>query len=179
MAGTRSAKGAVRFSIVSTNQLLLEDAVNTSDLQVETSLGQTLANGTGANQFNRTWQMVARDLANAATENLDVYDFAAFDIGAGAGLDSLGQSMALAEVVGILIINNGPGKLEVDTSVANGWTNFLASGAQPVLNAGGQISRYEPTDPAMAVADGSNHLIKFTASVDDLTYDVHILGRSS
>ena len=71
-----------------------------------------LANGTSANQCDRVWSSTARALSTSATENIDLYDLAAFDIGGGAGKDATGQAFTNVELVALLIVNKS-------TSVGN------------------------------------------------------------
>ena len=68
--------------------------------------GTKLTDGTTVNTADRVWEDTARPILSAASENIDLYDLAAFDIGAGAGLDALGQALAFAEIVCILVENN-------------------------------------------------------------------------
>lgn len=159
-----------------TVQLVLDDGVKTPGVTIGESLTAEFETGLGGGQADRAWSEYARTLLDTASETLDIFDFAGRDIGAGVGLDALGQSLALAEIVGILIFNVGPGNLTVDTTLANGWTPL---GDTHVLGPGAFLFRYEPADPALVVTDGASHLIDFTAGGGDAVYDVHILGRSA
>lgn len=144
-----------------------------------------LANGTSANQADMVWGDEARALASAATENLDVYDLAAFDIGAGAGKDAVGQAWAAVEIVGFLIHNRptSTGDLIIGGEGSGAaWNSpFNASDTAKLgpLGPGGFALYFDPTNPALAVADSTNHLLKFEASGGDLTYDVFLIGRSA
>ena len=142
-----------------------------------------LTNGTSANQANRIWQDTGRFLASSGTEDLDLYDLGSIDIGAGAGKDALGQTFTLAEVVALCVYLHptSAGNLLVGgkgTSAA--WTSpFSANTDKLTIKPGGMFFLYAPTDPAYAVVDSTNHLLKLEASGGACTYDVAVLGRSA
>lgn len=143
-----------------------------------------LANGTGPGQADRVWQSVGRVLLAAASEVIDLHDFTGLDIGAGAGNDANGQPLALAEIVRILVVSDpsSVGDLIVGAEgSAAAWTSFNGSGTVPLktIKPGGELDGIDVTDPAMAVADATNHLLKLEASGGDVTYSIYILGRSA
>lgn len=142
-----------------------------------------LANGTSANQADRIWQDNARFLASGGTFDLDLYDFGTEDIGGGAGRDALGQTITLAEVVALLVVNKSisTGSLLVGgKGTAAAWTSPFSSNTDKItLKPGGAKLLYAPTDPAYAVVDSTNHILKFEASGGTCTYDVAVLGRSA
>ncbi len=145
-----------------------------------------LTNGTGANQADKWWGAEGRALAQGASEVLDLFDFAAFDIGAGAGKDIAGQSLALVEVCALVIINDttstgsikfgGDGAATAFNSIFNGNDSAELGPFPP--GAGNAVWSF--ADPAFAVADGSNHLVTVTETgVGAITYSAYILGRSA
>jgi hypothetical protein len=148
----------------------------------------TLANGTSANQCDRVWSSTARALTSGGSENIDMYDLAAFDIGGGAGKDATGQSFTNVECVALLIRNNttSAGTLIVggEGSAAAWQSPFMVSGslsdtAQVTVGIGGWFLLFAPADPAYPIADTSNHLLKIAASGGAATYDAAILFRSA
>lgn len=144
----------------------------------------TLTSGTGANMADRIWSDMDRALSSGATEDLDLYDLASFDIGAGAGKDAAGQSWALVEVVSLLVYNasTSVGNLLVGGKAATTAFNSIFNSddnAKTTVYPGGWVHWFAPTDPAYAVADVSNHLLKFEASGGAVTYGVCVLGRSA
>lgn len=145
--------------------------------------------GTGANQADRVWCDTARLLSSGASENVDLYDLAAFDIGAGAGKDALGQAMTNAELVALLIANKSTsaGNLLIggEGSAAAFQSIFHVSGTASdtagfgPLKPGGCFFAVCPPDPAWAITDAANHLLKIAASGGDVSYDIGFLARSA
>ena len=184
--GTRSCVATIGTQLTAVISNLL-DASSTGTPQASLGKASTQAiiqSGTGAGQANRFWSDRGRTLESAATETLDLYDFAGIDVGAGAAKDALGQDMVLADIVAIIVevTAASAGTLLVGgDGTAAAWNspfNGDDAAVMPVFP-GGLILLYAPTDPAYAVADASNHLLKFTASGGAVEYDIHILGRSS
>lgn len=142
-----------------------------------------LTNGTTANKSDRLWGSKGRALTGTTPEDIDVYDFGTIDIGAGAGLDPHGQSVTLAEITALMVINNtsSTGTLAIGgkgtTAAWNSWIQ-ADDDAAVTLKPGGVFLITSPTDPGFAVADTSNHLLTMTPT-DDLTYDIYIVGRSA
>jgi hypothetical protein len=142
-----------------------------------------ITDGTGDNQGDRLWSSKSRDLAIGVSETIDVFDFAGVDLGAGAGRDQLGQTMALAEMIEVMVkVRRGSaGVLEIDTSLANGWTTLL-DGVVRLKATSTQDAVFVilvPADGVGTITDGSNHLLKFTAVGGAVEYDVHLAGRSA
>ena len=152
------------------------------------SLGDTIdmvfTTGTSALQINRIWSDKGRTITSGNDEDIDLFDFAGTDIGPGAALDSLGLAVSFADVSILLVQNQsvsaGTLILGGETSAAawnSPWagsdtaTNSLLPGQ--VLMIGGSV------DPGYAVADSSNHLLTVGASGGNITYDIHIFGRSA
>lgn len=144
----------------------------------------SLSSGTGANQANRFWSDTERTLTSGNSFTLDVYDLGSVDIGAGAGKDALGQAWAITEVVGILIRNKSTsaGSLVVGGDGTTACWNSIFNGDDDgaiTLGPGGFLELFKPGDPAYAVADSTNHLLKFAASGGDVTYEIHLLARDA
>ncbi|HBH54951.1 MAG TPA: hypothetical protein DDY91_23970 [Planctomycetaceae bacterium] len=143
------------------------------------------ASGTGSGQADRFWQSTGRTLSSAATEDLDVYDLGSLDIsGAGAGRDALGQLWTVAEIAGLLVFNRSTsaGNLLVgNNNTTAAWNSILNASdtAAITLPPSGILLLASTNDPAWAVADATNHLLRFTASGGAVTYDVYLLGRSA
>lgn len=141
------------------------------------------ANGTGANQADTIWSSGNRALSSGANESLDLYDLGTIDLGAGAGKDALGQSVANVEIVGLLIVHkSGTGTLLVGGGGATTAWNSMFNGdddAQLVVKPGGRVLVLCPPDPAYAVADTTNHTLKMEASGGAVTYSITVLSRSA
>ncbi len=98
-----------------------------------------LTSGAEANQANRGWQSLNRQLGSGGTETIDIFDMAGIDLGAGEGADGAGQSMSpIEEIVGIAIVNNNAvgasGILEIEPDATNGWSPI---GTHTAANGGG------------------------------------------
>ena len=145
--------------------------------------------GTILNQADRVWQIRDRTLVSPGSETIDLFDLGALDIGAGAGNDALGQSLSLVEIVGILIVVETTSDLGTQLIIGGEGTaaawNSMFNGSDSAklgpLDPGGMLLIANPLDPAFAVADVSNHLLKLEAagSSGDLIYSIYILGRSA
>lgn len=159
--------------------------LNNFDFAPET----TLATGTSVNQFDRCWYAKSRIINSGASENLDLYDLASFDIGGGAGKDAAGIAMTNAELVGLAVWNKAAstGNLLIggEGSGAAFQSFFHVSGTASdtagfgPLQPGGLFFIFSPKDPAWAIADSSNHLLKFAASGGNVTYDCIFFARSA
>lgn len=139
-----------------------------------------LSNGTTANKAQRTWESLGRTISTGSSETLDVFDLGSIDIGAGAGLDSLGQALAFSGIKGLYIKNSetSTGTLTVgNESSAATWNAFFASDTGSfALVPGASILIQDPSALGMAVNDSSNHLLKMADSSGGLTYDIVIIG---
>jgi hypothetical protein len=185
--GTRSANGEVR--LVLTNNIVNE---MTDGQQATASLGETiltgrLTDGVSEEEYSRGWTD-ERTLTSGNSEDIDFYDLGAIDVGAGAGLDALGQAMAMLEIVTIIIVQTGgTGRLQInatDPSNKLAWMPTLT-----VANGGAlrppttENSRYScfmmhmPHSDALPVTDASSHMVRFGASGGTVTYAIHLLAR--
>lgn len=167
-----TATGSVSASIAGTLTNALTDGT-TVPAKIGNDVTQQFATGTGANQFNRGWKKHDWSLADAATVNLDLYDLGALDIGAGPGEDPLGLTQANTELVGMMIQSQSDsvGSLMIggEGSTACWQSLFHVSGtlsdtAGLKLLPGATLLLVAPKSPAYAIADSSNHLLKFAAS---------------
>lgn len=183
--GTRSIvspKIALNFSANIRNTLT--DATYAQLTQPNLNYTQTITDGIGASQADRGWQSVGRTLQNGASEVIDLFDFAGTDIGAGAGLDALGQTLNIQKLVGIAIVNNNAitsnAVLHVEPDPTAGFT---ALGSHNSANGGGLapqglIFKCQPHGNGLDITDGSNHRLRMTAVEGSLTYSIYLLGRS-
>lgn len=145
------------------------------------SKGLSFLNGTGASQAQRFWGSKVRSLTSGNDEDIDVYDLASVDIGAGAGVDPLGQSVTMSGIKALYVENiagsagtlliGGEGSTAAWNSIFNGDDNAVIS-----LPPGGVLLIAVPTAAGYAVADTANHLLTLTASGGDLTYSIAFIG---
>ncbi len=182
--GTRSAKASLKLDI----DLLIANALGTTKGTPKARLPKILelafASGTTANKADRAWWSLGRALA-VGSEDFDLYDLASVDIGAGAGLDPLGQALAFAEICLLIVVNNdADGSLRVGGKATTAAWNSPFGGSDDdayiLIPPGGFIVLACPSDPAWVVADTSNHLLKVEAITADVSdYDIILLGRSA
>ena len=173
----------ISLSMSATVKNTLTDATSTSVAQPVLNYAPTLASGFSAGQTNRGWQSKSRVLYNGGAETLDLYDMAGVDIGAGAGLDGVGQAIVFEEIVAIAIVNDNavtaPGLLQIEPSSSNGFT---ALGSHTVALGGaiagqGCVFKAQPHENGFNITDASNHNLKMTAIEGPVTYSIYILAR--
>ena len=188
--GTRSAittvdlkiQSTIKNTLDATNGIVTQATVGKSFLS-----GVSLENGVSANQANRAWESRSRVIASGNTEDLDLYDFSNIDIGAGTGLDALGQAMVHEEIVAIMIkqtssdITTG-GRLEIMPSNPAGYVTWMPS--MTVANGGAFrqnacLFLYNPGTDAFDLTDGGagSHVIRLKANGGEVTYDIMVLAR--
>jgi hypothetical protein len=182
-----SATGSARLSITG-------NLVNT--LTDSTIVPATIGNdrnldftsGTGANAFNRGWKKHEWALADAATVNLDLYDLGSLDIGAGVGEDPLGLTQANTELVGMMIDSEitsvGSVMIGGEGSAAAWQSLFHVSGtlndtAGLKLLPGAVLVLIAPLASAYAIADTSNHLLKFAAAGGAVEFNADFFLRGA
>lgn len=152
------------------------------------SLSASLTDGTSASTADKCWFDENRALSGTTPEDIDMYDLASFNIGAGAGKDPLGGTIANAELVALLIRNDSTSTGNIFIGGKNSsaaFNSFLAVAGSAddtaqvgPIKPGGWFMIYAPTDPAYAIADSSNHLLTITPTAN-ATYDVYMLTRSA
>lgn len=151
-------------------------------LGIEYAFLQAFTDGDSANEADAYWASRGRTLASGANESIDLYDFGTLDIGAGAGLDPVGQAITLAGVVGFIIHNKSDsvGTLTVGAEGSAAAWNSPFAGADDeagLVVPPGSIRAFADPITALAVADSSNHLLKIAASGGAVEYDIIIIGR--
>lgn len=179
--GTRSASTKVQLQVTSTVKNVLTDTQPMSGTLGQAFINQTLETGVSANQANRCWEERSRSLSSGVTEDIDLYDLGAIDIGAGGGKDALGQDWVAEEIVMILFrVTSGTGRLEImPTNPANPvtWLPSLTVANDGALKLNGVLLMYQPHTDAFGITDASAHLIRVGANGGDLTYDMLLLAR--
>jgi hypothetical protein len=148
------------------------------------ALTQTFVTGTVADAIDRVWSDKGRTITSGNDDPIDVYDLGVIDVGSGAGLDALGQSLAFAEITTIMVHNLSTSSGDIivgnESTAATFNTPFAGSDTGAVtIKPGGIFFLSSPTNPAYAVADTSNHLLNINAPSGNVTYDIHIAGRSA
>jgi hypothetical protein len=178
---TRSAESEVKLIFSSTVKNTLDDGQAASVTLGDTIISGKLQSGVEANQVNRVWVDTDRTLTSGNTADIDLYDFAGEDIGAGSGNDGLGLPLAMEEIVTFAIKQTaGSGRLELmptnPTNYAT-WMPSLTVSNGAALKTNGFFLMYQPDTDAFDVVDGSSHVIRVGADGGSITYDVYVLGR--
>ena len=143
-----------------------------------------ITDGTTTGKADIVWSSTARSLSGATSEDIDMYDLGTIDIGTGAGESALGNAITFTDIVLLFVENNSTstGNLTIgNKNTTAAWqTPFGASDTASVgpIPPGGWFMLGAGADPAFAVADTSDHLLKMTSSAT-LTYDIYIIGRSA
>lgn len=182
--GTRILEGIqTKSQIVATvKNTMTQDTAKSASGQISLVNEPDLDNGVSAGQANRGWQYKAT-LSSGGSTVIDLYDFAGFDYGAGAGRDIVGQTITLEEIVVIEIRNNNAmtadGQLEIEPDSTNGWSPI---GSHTVSNGGalrgqGSLRKVQIAEQAFDVTDASSHRIQLTANGGDVDYEIAVLGR--
>lgn len=147
-----------------------------------------LKNGVGPNLADRS-HAIKGTLTAGQSINIDLYNMGGtstgIDIGAGKGLDALGQALKLEEIVAIAIINNNTigasGTLEITPAVSNGWssigTHTNATGGE--LRSQGILLKANPDVPGFPVGiSDANDQITLKAVGGSVDYIVGLIARS-
>ena len=170
----------LQVKITGTVTNTLDDGTIASSAQPNLTYAPTLADGVSADQANRGWHVLSRSLGNNDQDILDLYS--TWDLGAGTGLDGVGQQLVLEEIVAIAIVNNNDvdadGQLEIYPSASEGWapigSHTQANGG--ALRGQGMLLKSQPAEAAFDVGDVT-HRITFHAYGGDVEYSIYILGR--
>jgi len=179
--GTRTASTKVNLTFTSTIINTLENADAAQATVQGTILSGTLANGVSANQGNRAMRTTSNTISSGVSEDIDLYDFASVDFGAGSGKDALGQALTLEEIVTLVIKqSSGAGRLEImPTNPTNyvTWVPSLTAANGGALKSGGVLMMHQPATDAFDIQDGASHVLRLAANGGDVSYDLYILGR--
>lgn len=155
-----------------------------------------IADGVSNLQASRA-HIVLGTISSGGTTDIDLFDFAGIDIGAGAGNDALGQALAIEEITtfvlecigdtsqGIVDTTSFPvtaagGTLELQPTAPTGdWTvaPTLTAARGNGLRAGATFMLHSPDEAAFDVNDAVSHVIRLGANVADVTFRLTIMGR--
>lgn len=158
----RSFRGTIRAIIEGTYSNDSTTAVDVFTLAAT----NTFTDGTAANKAQRWWMSEGRTLGNGATEDIDMFDLASVDIGAGAGLDSLGQGVSMTGIKGVLVSvspASSTGIIVGNKNATTAWVSPFTSDTDAInIGVGGIFLLTNPTAAGIAVADTSDHLLTIT-----------------
>jgi hypothetical protein len=144
-----------------------------------------LTSGVGANQADRLWVSEARALASGASESLDLFDLGSVNIGAGAGLDGLGQALNNTKIVTLCVVvdPSSAGKIILGGEGSGAAWNTLLNGSDTAticpIPGGGCFLIHVPDAAGMVVTDVTNYLLKVAASGGNCVYSIGFLSRDA
>lgn len=175
MAQTLVVTATANLSSLLTNALDLSTPRDLLDLSFSLA---SLTTGVGANAGNQVFHDT-RTLASAATENIDMYDYA-------GALDGLGVALTMARVKVLIIHNKSTTASDVLTVGGEGsaaaWNSpFNASDtAKMTIRGGAHFILTAPDATGYAVVDVSNHLFKIVNDgAGSVTYDIVVIGANA
>lgn len=181
--GIRSLQNQqVKLSITATaRNVLSTDPALQASAAINFSHNPELSSGVSEDQANRVIDYSAT-IAASGTLVIDLYDLGTLDMGAGAGLDLLGQAVIIEEIMLIMIKNKSAesgGVLQIAPDASNGWAPI---GSHTVANGGalqpdGLLLKMQTDTVGFDVADASSHRIILTATGGDVDFRLVILGR--
>lgn len=187
MADTLESTVAARVTALFTNTLAADGQSVSSTVRAALNMEPIFrfSDGTTENHADKIIKIPGRTVASGGSENIDMYDLAAFDVGSGPGRDNLGQTVALAEVCALVIYNrsSSTGSITIGGEGSGAAWNSPFGGSDTATNGpippDGLWMIVTRDDPAFAVADSTNHLLKIAASGGSVSYDAVIIGRSA
>lgn len=178
---TRSADTQISLDFSSTIKNTLDDGHIASLKVGQRILQSRLTNGIGARQTNRAWEEQGITITSGNTLDLDLYDYAGRDIGAGAGRDALGQVLTIEEIVCLVIHKTaGAGSLEIMPTVPTNGVTWIP--AQTVANGGALKTNgirmfYQEDEDAFDIEDASSHMLRLGANGGAVTFSIFVAGR--
>ena len=187
MADTLTATISARVTSVFENELSTDGTGKTSKTKAQLDLSPilSLADGTSVGQADKIIKAGGQTLSSTTT-TIDMYDLGSLNVGAGAGRDNLGQTVALAEVVCLLIyvhVTGTTGTLIVGgEGTAAAWNSpFNGSDTAKIgpFQAGSICMLATRHATGFTVTDTSNHLLQLEASGGVVNYDLVIIGRTA
>jgi hypothetical protein len=166
MAATLAGKVTVQLDAILTN------AVGLAAVQANLSrgLGQPMATGTGANQWDKVYSEVAKSLSG--NYDLDL---------AGVLLDVFGGVITFARVKAIVAFADpsNTGDVLVGAAAANAFFGPFGSATDKVrVRPGGALCLFAPDATAWAVTAATADILRFAPSAGTQLVDFAILGAS-
>lgn len=141
-----------------------------------------ISNGIQANEITRAWAETAITIDADTDLDIDLADLAARDIGAGVGVDALGQDIIMEEIVCLIIKNvSGDGILEINSTLpASPWLAIPQYSARVAvgggIKTGGCRVWFEPHEQALDTV-GSGAEVRLRANGGSVTAAVYVFGR--
>lgn len=181
---TRTAVSEIKLNFKSTIKNLLTGSVISSTLSVgKQVLSGQIETGVSASQANRAFERRSITITSGNTEDIDLYDLGSIDLGAGAGMDGLGQAWVAEEIVTLIIHQVGGdtgARLEIMPSSPTGalaWAPSLTVANGGALRAGALMMLHSTHTEAFDINDGVSHVLRLKANGGDAIYDIFVLAR--
>jgi hypothetical protein len=174
--------GTLKATWKTTLKNLLDDGSTSATATHSYSLlNKTLTYGIADGKATRAWQVKSRSISSGNTEDIDLYDYATVDLGAGLRRDGIGQLAAYKQVVGFIIkCASGAGSLEVmpaNPSNHVAWMPSLTVANGGALRSGATMALIQPKSTAFTITDASSHMLRLGANGGAVSYNLYVLAR--
>lgn len=176
-----SIKITVKLS-ATTQNTLVDGSVVTAP-HPELNLTPKMSSGVQNNMANRGYQLKGT-LGPGDVVTLAMSDMVGIDIGAGSGVDGVGQAVDYENIMAIAIVNENEvteeGQLEIYPHATHGWS---AIGSHTVATGGalkgqGVLLKVQPVEGGFDIAALTNHRMCLRASGGTVDYGVYLLARN-
>jgi hypothetical protein len=170
----------IELTVSATVRNSLDSGGTASAAQGKQILKLALDSGVNASEANRFWEERDITITSGNTVDIDLQDMAARDIGAGAGLDAVGQDCDIEEIVCLVVHKTGgAGTLEITPASPANPIPWLV--AQTVANSGGLktggLRMWVETDTDALDVEATSKNVRFGANGGDVTFDLYLMGR--
>ena len=194
--GTRSTTGgdvSLKYNVTIVNTQ--DNAKQATSNQSFIVVSDKISNGVSNLEATRS-HVVLGTISSGGTTDIDLFDFTGIDVGAGAGLDALGQALAIEEITTFILECIGATSQNVDRTAfpdtaaagtlelqpaapAGDWTvaPTLTAALGNGLRAGATFMLHSPDEAAFDVNDSVSHVIRLGANGADVTFRLTIMGR--
>jgi hypothetical protein len=176
----RSAITDMHLKVQSKLSFLSDDEFLSSITMGGWILRSRLISGLEADMANRAWEYEST-ITSGGYEDLNLRTFAGLDIGGGAGSDGLGQTLALGEIVTLIIEHvSGDGSLEImgeDPANRLSWVPAFKVSDGNALKAGGVMVMHQPAAESFDDVTINSEILRIGANGGDVTFHVYLIGR--
>jgi len=184
--GTRTLSGAkITVKLTGTFQNTLDDGTVVAISHPDLNYVKSLSDGSGPNEANRAWQ-ISGSLEINEQIILDLEKMAGLDIGAGEGMDGLGQEYDIECITMIAIVNDNlvtdPGLLSyADGTVLDyPWDGLggTPGSSNAYLKGQGLALKCQMAEGGINVGETNGYRLRLSAILGPVDYKVFILGRT-
>ena len=183
--GTRSLSTTKITVLVTSNvqNLLADGSTTVSVVQPNLNHKPTFRNGVGDDEANRGYQATGT-LAAGDQATFDLATMVGTDIGAGDGMDAVGQAVDFSNVALIAVMNDNDvgsaGYLEVLPAASHGWTPIGTHtvATEGALGGQGLLLKLQPSEGGFDVDPAGGHRITLRANGGDVDYALYLLARN-